>query len=57
MGHREHKQEGPRSIRVGVVKASDTRGEAEDESGRFLREGAAAAGHQLVSYLVVKDEP
>ena len=57
MGHHEHKQEGPRSIRVGVVTASDTRGEAEDESGRFLREEAAAAGHQLVSYRVVKDEP
>jgi molybdenum cofactor biosynthesis protein B len=44
-------------VKVFVVTASDTRGEAEDESGRLLREGAAAAGHQLVGYRLVKDEP
>jgi len=38
MGHHEHRQEAPRHVRLAVVTASDTRGEAEDESGRFLRE-------------------
>lgn len=57
MGHHEHRQEGPRRVRLGVITASDTRGEAEDESGRFLREAAAAAGHEVAFYRVVKDEP
>ncbi|HZZ86130.1 MAG TPA: molybdenum cofactor biosynthesis protein B [Anaeromyxobacteraceae bacterium] len=57
MGHQEHRASGPRSVRVFVVTASDTRGEAEDESGRFLREAIAAAGHALAGYRLVKDEP
>jgi molybdenum cofactor biosynthesis protein B len=57
MGHEEHRHEAPRSIRVFVVTASDTRGEAEDESGAFLREAAARAGHEVVGYRIVKDEP
>jgi len=57
MGHHEHRQEAPRQVRLAVVTASDTRGEAEDESGRFLRESAAAAGHTLVGYRIVKDDP
>jgi molybdenum cofactor biosynthesis protein B len=57
MGHHEHKHEAPRRIRLAVVTASDTRGEAEDESGRWLREAAGAAGHELACYRVVKDDP
>ena len=57
MGHHEHRKEAPRSVRLAVVTASDTRGEAEDESGRHLREQAAAGGHQVVFYRVVKDDP
>jgi molybdopterin adenylyltransferase len=57
MGHEEHRHEAPRSVRVFVVTASDTRGEAEDESGAFLREALATAGHALAGYRVVKDEP
>ncbi len=57
MGHEEHRREAPRTFRVFVVTASDTRGEAEDESGAFLREAAAQAGHPVVGYRIVKDEP
>ena len=57
MGHEEHRHEAPRSIRVFVVTASDTRGEAEDESGAFLKDAAARAGHALAGYRIVKDEP
>src|SRR5512143_1756178 len=57
MGHEEHRREAPRSLKVFIVTASDTRGEAEDESGAFLRGAAAAAGHSLVGYRIVKDEP
>jgi molybdenum cofactor biosynthesis protein B len=57
MGHEEHRREAPRSLKVFVVTASDTRGEAEDESGAFLRGAAAAAGHAVVGYRIVRDEP
>jgi molybdopterin adenylyltransferase len=57
MGHVEHRAEGPKSVRVFVVTASDTRSEAEDQSGAFLRAAAAAAGHQLAGYRIVPDDP
>ncbi len=57
MSHHQHRAEAPSAVRFGVITASDTRGEAEDESGRLLREAVAAAGHQLASYAVVRDEP
>jgi molybdenum cofactor biosynthesis protein B len=57
MGHEDHKKAAPHTVRVFVVTASDSRGEAEDESGGWLRQAAAAAGHPVVGYRVVKDEP
>jgi molybdenum cofactor biosynthesis protein B len=57
MSHHQHRAEAPTTVRFGVITASDTRGEAEDESGRFLREAIAAAGHGLACYAVVRDEP
>jgi molybdopterin adenylyltransferase len=57
MGHEEHRHEAPRSVRIFVVTASDSRGEAEDESGAFLREAAARAGHEIAGYRLVRDEP
>ncbi len=57
MGHEEHRREAPRAVRIFVVTASDSRGEAEDVGGAFLRDAAARAGHELAGYRVVKDEP
>src|SRR5512134_1086028 len=57
MGHEEHRQEAPRSVRIFVVTASDTRGEAEDTSGAYLRDAAARAGHALAGHRIVRDEP
>jgi len=57
MGHEEHRHEAPRRVSVYVVTASDTRGEAEDESGRFLCDALQAAGHALAGYRIVRDEP
>jgi molybdenum cofactor biosynthesis protein B len=57
MGHEEHRHEAPRQVRFFVVTASDTRAEAEDESGAWLRAQIAAAGHTLAGYRIVKDEP
>jgi molybdenum cofactor biosynthesis protein B len=57
MSHEQHRREGPAAVRLAVVTASDTRGPAEDASGAWLRQAAAAAGHPVVSYAVVRDEP
>jgi molybdenum cofactor biosynthesis protein B len=57
MSHEQHRSRGPRSVRVFVVTASDTRGEDEDASGAFLRAAVAEAGHVLCGYRIVKDEP
>ena len=57
MGHEEHRRAGARPVRVFVVTASDTRGEAEDTSGAWLRGAVAAAGHVLAGYRIVRDEP
>jgi molybdenum cofactor biosynthesis protein B len=57
MGHEQHRREGPGRVRLFIVTASDTRGEAEDGSGAYLRGAAAAAGHSVVGYRIVKDEP
>lgn len=45
------------SVPCAVVTLSDSRSEAEDVSGRFLRDALAAAGHRLVGYCLIKDEP
>ncbi len=57
MSHEDHRREGPASVAIAVVTASDTRGPAEDRSGAWLREAAAVGGHRVVSYAVVPDEP
>jgi molybdenum cofactor biosynthesis protein B len=41
---------------VAVLTVSDSRGEAEDTSGRLLRERAAAAGHRIVAHAIVADD-
>lgn len=57
MGHEEHRKSGPQAVRVFVVTASDTRGEAEDASGAWLVDAAARAGHVVVGRRIVPDEP
>lgn len=57
MSHEQHRSDAPATIRVFVVTASDTRGEAEDASGAFLRGAVAEAGHALSGYRIVKDDP
>jgi molybdenum cofactor biosynthesis protein B len=47
----------PRKARVHVVTVSDTRTEADDESGRLCRELLEQGGHQVVGYGIVRDEP
>ncbi|HEY8432303.1 MAG TPA: molybdenum cofactor biosynthesis protein B [Sandaracinaceae bacterium] len=43
-------------VRIAILTVSDTRGEAEDRSGRALVERATAAGHIVVAKAIVKDD-
>ena len=57
MGHREHRHEGPRAVPCAVLTVSDTRDETTDGSGRFIRRRLARAGHPVVDYRVLRDDP
>jgi len=52
-----HHRHSTRSLRVGVITASDTRTVDNDESGKVIREAMVAAGHVLAHYQVIRDEP
>lgn len=53
----EHKARAPRYASVFVVTCSDTRTEATDEGGRFIRNRLADLGHVLAGSAIVRDEP
>jgi molybdenum cofactor biosynthesis protein B len=57
MGHREHRRSGPRSVPCAVLTVSDTRSEATDASGAFLVRALVRAGHSVVDYRILKDDP
>ena len=57
MGHREHRRAGPRAVPCAVVTVSDTREAATDTSGALIRRALARAGHTLVDYRILKDDP
>jgi molybdopterin adenylyltransferase len=53
---REHRAAGPSAVGVQVITVSDTRGPAEDRSGRLLAELFQAAGHLVRDVVIVKDD-
>lgn len=53
----EHKAHAPAQVAAFVVTCSDSRGPESDESGQIIRGVLEAAGHSVVGYKVVKDEP
>lgn len=57
MGHHEHEAEGPRSVASAVLTLSDTRSEADDHSGRLLRELLTQSGHSISRYAVIREDP
>lgn len=44
-------------VPLAIVTVSDTRTPETDVSGKLIRELAEAAGHDIVDYRIVKDEP
>lgn len=52
-----HRAAAPESIRCAVLTVSDTRTPDTDTSGNLIREMLALAGHRVVAYAIVPDEP
>jgi molybdenum cofactor biosynthesis protein B len=57
MAHLPHPDAQPVSVGCAVITVSDTRSPETDRSGRFIQAALEAAGHVLVEYVIVKDEP
>jgi molybdenum cofactor biosynthesis protein B len=52
-----HAAAGQGAVPIAIVTVSDTRTEQTDESGQLIRALAEGAGHLIVGYRIVKDEP
>jgi molybdenum cofactor biosynthesis protein B len=53
----EHRASAPETVGCVVITVSDTRTVETDRSGQIMRERLERAGHQVVGYEIVKDEP
>ena len=53
----DHKAQAPRSVRCVVCTISDSKTPETDTSGQVLQELLRAAGHDVVGYEIVRDEP
>jgi molybdopterin adenylyltransferase len=53
----EHREQAKQPVTCAVITVSDTRTEANDTSGRTMRDKLEAAGHKVGFYTIVKDEP
>jgi len=56
MGTHEHKKHAPRKVTIGIITVSTTRALAEDTSGKWISEAAAAQGHDIVYHQVIPDD-
>ncbi len=54
--HREQAS-GKGPVRLAIVTVSDTRTLETDKNGQWLQQQIATAGHEVVVYRIVKDEP
>jgi molybdenum cofactor biosynthesis protein B len=53
----EHRAAAPDHVRCAVVTVSDTRTVETDRSGQLIQSQLSAAGHEIVDYRIVQDEP
>lgn len=53
----EHKRHAPRSVASFVAISSDSRTEADDESGALIRALLEEAGHAVAGYALIRNEP
>ncbi len=59
MGAEDHREQAAEKgqINLAIVTVSDTRTAETDKSGQLIRTMAEEAGHRVVDYRIVKDEP
>lgn len=57
MSHVEHKEKAKRIVSCAVITVSDSRTEETDMGGKLLKEELSGAGHKIIYYQVIKDEP
>ena len=57
MSRHPHERRVPKSAALSVLTVSDTRTPEDDRSGRLVRSLLEAAGHRVVAYRVLPDEP
>ncbi len=55
--HHEHKSQAPSTIGCMVITCSDTRTPETDVSGQRIMQMLKDAGHTVVRYIIVKDDP
>ncbi len=53
----QHRSAAPDQIRCAVITVSDTRTTETDRSGGLIQQSLTKAGHEVVHYQIVKDEP
>jgi molybdenum cofactor biosynthesis protein B len=53
----QHRAQAPRAVRCVVCTISDSKTPETDTSGRLLEELLRGAGHEVVAYRLVRDEP
>ncbi|MFW6075345.1 MAG: MogA/MoaB family molybdenum cofactor biosynthesis protein [Chloroflexota bacterium] len=53
----EHREAAPDSVRCAVITVSDSRTKDDDKSGRVMIESLQGAGHELIGYEIIKDDP
>ena len=57
MTHTPHPNLEAMVLKCGVITISDTRTEESDRSGKLIRELLQSAGHRIVIYQIIPDEP
>ena len=57
MTHQPHPDRGAKSIPCAVITVSDTRSQDSDRSGSLIQQLLREAGHAVVAYEILKDEP
>ncbi len=53
----QHKAYGPTSVRCAIITLSDSRTRAEDASGHWIQEELIRAGHEVLGYELIPDDP
>ena len=56
MGTREHKQDAPKKVTIGIITVSTTRALVDDSSGKWISSQAANEGHEVVYHQVIPDD-